>query len=155
VIDRVLVDGNAHAPQIVEPARIARQARAHHHHLRERPRLIEQLVTRRAIFGVRQEHDVGLPGVEVAHALFARAQPHVDRHARLARERANQVDVESLGPALIVEVFVRRKLLNRRRIRASAKPATAPVLSEPPVYMGESEGRRGGGGQEEYEPGVR
>ena len=65
VVDRVLVDGDAHAPQIVEAVRISRQARPHHHDLRERPGLIEQLIAGRALLRVRQEHDVGLAGVEI------------------------------------------------------------------------------------------
>ncbi len=110
VIDRALVDGDPHAPQIVEAVRIARQARTHHHHLRQRPRLIEQLIAGGAVLGVREEHHVGLAGVELPHALFARAQPDLDRHARFARQRANQVDVEALRLALVVEVFVGREL---------------------------------------------
>ena len=90
VIDRSLVDGDPHAPEIVEAVGIARQARTHHHHLRERPRLIEQLILGGAVLGVREEHHVGLAGVEVLHALVALAQADLDRHARFARQRANQ-----------------------------------------------------------------
>ncbi len=123
VIDRVLVDGDAHAPQVVEAARIARQSRPHHHDLRQRPGLIEQLIAGGALLGVRQEHHVGLAGVELAHALVARAEPDLDRHAGLARERANQVDVEALRLALLVEVLVGRELADRRRRRANATGA--------------------------------
>ncbi len=89
---------------------IARQARTHHHHLRERPRLIEQLVFGGAVLGVREEHHVGPAGVEVLHALVALAQADLDRHPRFARQRANQVDVEPLRLALVIDVFVRREL---------------------------------------------
>ena len=111
VVDRVLVNGDAQAPQVVEAARIPRQARPHHHDLRQGPGLIEQLITGRAILRVRKKHDVGLAGVEVPHPLFARAQAHVDRHARLARQGADQMNVESFRLALRVEIFVGRKLL--------------------------------------------
>ena len=110
VVDRAVVDGDPHAPQVVEAARIAGQARPHHDDLRQRPGLVEQLVTGGALVRVRQEHHVGLAGVELGHALVAQAEANLDREAGLARQRADQLDVEALGLAVLVEVFVGGKL---------------------------------------------
>jgi hypothetical protein len=90
---------------------VARQPGTHHQHLRERPGVIQQLVAAGALLGVRQEHDVGFAGVELAHALFANTEPDLHRHPRLARQRANQLDVEAGRPAVLVEILVGRELL--------------------------------------------
>ncbi len=78
--------------------------------LRERPRLIEQLVAGGALVRVRQEHHVGLARVELCHALVARPQADLHGQSRLARQRADQVDVEALRLSGIVEVLVGREL---------------------------------------------
>ena len=109
MINRVLIHRDAQAPQVIHPLRIARQTRPHHHDLRERPGLIEQLISRGTFFGVGQEHDVGLAGVKLLHALVARPEADLDRHAGFARERADQVNVEPFRLALVIQVLVGRK----------------------------------------------
>ena len=110
VVDRPVIDGHPHAPQVVEPARITRQAGAHHDDLRQCPGLVEQLILGGAVVGVRQEHHVGLAGVELRHALVARAQANLHRQAGFAREGTHQLDVEALRRAVVVEILVGRKL---------------------------------------------
>ena len=110
VVDGPVFDGHPHAPQVVDPARIVRQARAHHDHLRQGPRLVEQLVFGGALVGVRQEHHVGLAGVERGHLFVTGAEANLHGQAGFAREGAYQLDIEALGIALVIEVLVGRKL---------------------------------------------